>query len=174
MIQKERETTSHSDDPRIKAGEQAEKQMAHYLERAFGRSEKVWVFHDLRFELGDADAVQIDHLILYKYGIIIIESKSVTTEVRINEHQEWERKFRGWSGMPSPIQQAERQVVALRRLLDDNVDKLLNKVLGKLQKRFGSFSIRCLVPFRTRVGLLGRVAELLSRSSRRPTKFVMK
>jgi len=146
MIKKVKELVSRSTEPRTKAGERAEKQMAHYLERAFGHSKKVWVFHDLRFELGEGDAVQIDHLILYQYGIILIESKSVTTEVRINQSKEWDRKFRGWKGMPSPVQQAKRQVDALRKLLNDNAGDLLGKMMmGTLQKGFTHFSIRSLV-----------------------------
>lgn len=39
---------------------------------------------------------------LHRSGAVIIESKSVTSAVRINERSEWARAWNGrWSGMPS-------------------------------------------------------------------------
>jgi len=147
MIQKEKENVSKSTDARIVAGEKAEKQMAHYLKRAFGNEEWVWVFNDLRFPYEENDAVQIDHLILYRYGIILIESKSVTTAVRIDEYEAWERKMgRLWKGMASPIKQVERQADGLRSLLHAQAEALLGKVLfGLRQKGFRHFPLAKLV-----------------------------
>lgn len=146
MIQKEKENVSKSTDRRIAAGEKAEKQMAHYLKRAFGNEEWVWVFNDLRFPYEENDAVQIDHLILYKYGIILIESKSVTTAVRIDEYERWERKGKPWKGMASPIKQVERQAEGLRSLLHAQAEALLGKILfGLRQKGFRHFPLAKLV-----------------------------
>lgn len=128
-----------------KAGDKAEKQMAYYLDREFGANPNVHLFHDLRMEHGDV-AAQIDHLVLHRYGMIIVESKSVTSKVRINKHGEWIRCWRGRDkGMPSPVQQAKQQGELLARLLDVNAEQLLGKVVGIIQARFGSFPLQVLV-----------------------------
>jgi len=88
-----------------KAGWNAEKQMAHYLDRAFKDRDDVHVFHDLRIE-EKGEVAQIDHLVLEPFGFHIIESKSVTSSVRVNSRDEWAREWDGgWKGMASPLLQ---------------------------------------------------------------------
>ena len=82
MILKELEPFQ-STDKLARAGRAAEEQMAFYLRRKFATSPDVRVFNNIRLEK-NGDAAQIDHLVLYKHGVIIIESKSVTSEVKIN------------------------------------------------------------------------------------------
>ena len=104
--------------------------MAFYLKREFTASPEVRVFNNIRLEK-DNDAAQIDHLILYRHGVIIVESKSVTSEVRINAQGEWSRVWNGRpTGMPSPILQAQRQGDFLARYLQDHATQLLDKFLG--------------------------------------------
>lgn len=123
-----------------KAGKEAEEQMSFYLRRAFADNKNIYVFNDLRLEHED-DAVQIDHLIVHQYGMIIIESKSVSSRVEINEQQEWVRWFNGnKQGMPSPILQARRQGVFLKKYLDRHAEVLLAKILG-MQPYFGAILI---------------------------------
>ena len=64
--------------------------MAHYLQRAFAADVDIHVLHDLRLEDaeqpgddGSPGACQIDHLVVHRWGMFIVESKSVTEEVRI-------------------------------------------------------------------------------------------
>lgn len=123
-----------------RAGDEAERQMAFYLKRAFADDPQVHVFHNLRLEDG-SDAAQIDHLILHRSGAIIIESKSVTSSVQINERDEWAREWNGrWTGMPSPVLQARRQADFLRKMLRARREELLSKaVFGLLQRGFGMF-----------------------------------
>ena len=133
-------------DPLVKAGRKAEEQMAHYLRRAFGDLPEVYLFHDLRLER-DGDAAQIDHLLLHRYGVVIIESKSVSTQVEVNERGEWCRNFRGQRrGMPSPIEQARRQGEFLRVYLQEHREQLRNRALfGRLQGGFRNMPIEVLV-----------------------------
>jgi hypothetical protein len=120
-----------SEDKFEKAGRMAEEQLAFYLRRAFVDDKDILVFNNLRFE-NNHDVAQIDHLILHKYGMIIIESKSVTTKVEINEHEEWIRWFDNTAkGMPSPIQQAKRQGEFLRSYLRKHDQVLMGKILGR-------------------------------------------
>ena len=113
-----------------KAGFKAEKQMAHYLSRAYKNSKEVYVINDLRLE-SDGDSAQIDHLIIHRFGFLIIESKSVSTEISINENSEWIRHYGGSKkGMPSPVMQAQRQAEFLKTFLGENSEHLLRKKIA--------------------------------------------
>ena len=110
-----------SKDPRQRAGAAAERQMAHYLHRTFNDDPNVCVLHGLRIEDPDQSeqngapgVCQIEHLLLHRWGVFIVESKSVSQEVRVRPDgtggDEWSRVWQGReSGMPSPILQAKRQ-----------------------------------------------------------------
>lgn len=128
------------------AGAKAEQQMAFYLRRRFGERRDVHVFNDLRV-VREGETAQIDHLVLHKHGLIVIESKSVTGEVHINEHLEFVRvNGNRRQGMPSPIQQALRQGQLLRKLLNDNRESLRGrKLLGLLQGGFSYCPAQVLV-----------------------------
>jgi hypothetical protein len=138
MILKERDPREHLDNDIFSlAGADAENQMAFYLRRAFAGDKNVVVFNDLRFKDETGDAAQIDHLVMHRHGYVIIESKSVTSCVKINKHGEWTRFWNGVEqGMSSPIQQAKRQIVFLQRALHANSEILLGKALGIIQGRF--------------------------------------
>ncbi len=131
--------------------------MAFYLRRAFAATEDVKVFHDLRLE-HHGEVAQIDHLVLHRWGIVLIESKSVTTTVRVNKQGEWARLVHGrWQGMPSPVLQAKRQGDLLKRVLRDNVERLLDKILV-LQVQFGSMPVDYLVAI-SDGGIINRVGN---------------
>ena len=113
------------------AGRKAEEQMAFYLKRAFEQDDKVRVFNSVRLETGD-EAAQIDHLVLHPHGFVLIESKSVTGKIAVNDHNEWVRVYGSRrTGMPSPILQAERQAAFLRAYLETHTEQLLDKTFGK-------------------------------------------
>ncbi|WP_271252551.1 nuclease-related domain-containing protein [Pseudanabaena sp. Chao 1811] len=127
------------------AGYHAESQLAFYLKREFKDDPQILVFNNLRLEKDD-DACQIDHLLLHRYGMVIIESKSVTTRVEVNELGEWKRWFNNsWQGMPSPILQAQRQGKFLKDYLEDHVGDLLNKTIIGRQSHFTKMPINVLV-----------------------------
>jgi len=135
-------------DARLHAGWEAEKETAHYLDRQFGPFADIRLFHGLRFPTHlDDDAAQIDHLILYRHGIAIIETKSVSGTLHVDGHKQWVRRWRSRSGrsgesnIPSPVLQAERQATALRRLLGSARPPLMDKMAGLLQKSFRAFPI---------------------------------
>lgn len=144
MIVKETDEIK-STDKFIQAGLAAEKQMAFYLKRAFGDEPNVLVLNGIRICQGDDDAAQIDHLLLHEFGMIIVESKSVTSQVAINEHGEWTRIYDGCSkGMPSPVLQAKRQGEFLKRYLEPHTEVLLKKLLG-VQMKFDKMPIDIVV-----------------------------
>ena len=114
--------------------------MAHYLHREFNCDPEVYVLRGLRLEDreqpeqdGSPGVCQIDHLVVHRWGMFIVESKSVTEEVQIRPDgtggDEWSRVYRGGEkGMPSPIQQASRQSKVLRGMLQRHGEKLLGRM----------------------------------------------
>ena len=108
-------------------GLKAEKQMSFYLDRSLKDREDIFILNDLRLEI-DGDYAQIDHLVIYEYGFMVIESKSVTGTIKVNKYEEWIRIFKNnQQGMPSPIQQARRQLQFLHNFLKSNSDKKIYK-----------------------------------------------
>lgn len=120
-------------DKFIKAGLAAEKQMSHYLERAFGKNEDIIILNDLRLKQGN-DVAQIDHLVIHQCGFIIIESKSVSSKISVNTHGEWKRIYNNKEkGMRSPVQQAKIQASFLKYFLNDKGTKVFREnIVSKL------------------------------------------
>lgn len=138
MILKEGDKVA-TGDAMTAAGQRAERQMAFYLERGFGDTADVLVMNDLRLVLNESgDAAQMDHLIVHRHGMVIVESKSVTSRVTINAQGEWARWWNGkWKGMASPVEQARRQAEALRELLQGSRESLRDrKLFGLVQGGF--------------------------------------
>lgn len=136
MILKEKKLANLT-DARQKAGEEAEKQMAFYLQRAFRKRDDCFVINDLRI-IHDGDVVQIDHLVISTFGLFIVESKSVHGTISINQHGDWKRIYNNEvTGMPSPVLQGQEQGRILKELLRENAEQVLGKILfGKVQKGF--------------------------------------
>lgn len=136
MILKEKES-NQSNNPKLKAGIEAEIQMAFYLKRSFGKNDDYFIINDLRIT-HEGDVAQIDHLIITQYGLFIVESKSVYGKITVNKNKEWARTYnKTLNGMASPVLQAEAQGKVLKSLLEAHAEQLLGKLIG-LQKRFGS------------------------------------
>ena len=125
-----------SSSPRHAAGDKQERDVAFYLRRSFKDTPDYIVFNDYSFTFNGENA-QIDHLIIHRYGFLIVESKSIYGEVKVNKNGEWSRSYKGqWSGIPSPIKQAELQFQLLKSMLRDHVTEFLGKILG-LQQGIG-------------------------------------
>lgn len=122
---------------KIAAGKRTEKDVAYYLNKELMNHKNVFLFNDIRFTDGESN-VQIDHLIVYKYGFILIESKSIYGEVRVNESGEWSRSYQGkWIGMMSPMRQLEIQTQGLKHLLASQREQLLERVAFGMLPTFG-------------------------------------
>ncbi len=122
MIVKELDALPDQADTMARAGYAAEEQLAFYLRRAFADNATIRVLNGLRVEHA-GEVAQVDHLVLHPYGLIAVESKSVTTTVRVNARGEWTRWYNGGPrGMPSPLLQAQRQLDLLDHLLRAHPD----------------------------------------------------
>jgi hypothetical protein len=136
MILKNKTVTS-AHDPKTSAGQKQELDVAFYLRRAFKDSKDVYVINDFKFT-HNGETAQIDHLVVYTYGFILIESKSITGEVSVNKLGEWSRSYNNkWYGIPSPIKQVELQQKLLREMLFENRASIIGKAIGVVQKTFG-------------------------------------
>jgi hypothetical protein len=110
--------------------------MAFYLHRAFSEDPAVHVLHDLRLvdphqpeHTGQPGVAQIDHLLVHRLGMFIIESKATRGVITVrHDGHGGDHWTRGSEGMPSPIRQAERQAAFLRAFLQRNRADLLGKV----------------------------------------------
>ena len=92
--------------------------MAFYLRVDFEDDKDVHILNGVRIELEDG-AVQIDHLVIHPWGMIIVESKSVTGKIQIKDDGQWIRWFNDKSsGMESPLTQATIQGKRLRKHLN--------------------------------------------------------
>lgn len=126
--------------PQSIAGQKQEQSVAFFLRRAFKDHKQVLVINDFKFTFHDETA-QIDHLIIYPYGFVLIESKSIKGQVKVNKQGEWTRSHQSkWFGMPSPIKQVELQQALLKELLHHHRHEILGKLLGIKQQSFG---MRC-------------------------------
>ncbi|QDO82283.1 NERD domain-containing protein [Shewanella psychropiezotolerans] len=126
--------------PQAIAGQQQETNVAFFLRRAYKDNQQVLVINDFKFTFNDETA-QIDHLIIYPYGFVLIESKSIKGHVKVNKQGEWTRSHnKNWQGMASPIKQVELQQALLKELLRAHKNQMLGKLLGIKQQGFG---MRC-------------------------------
>ncbi len=105
-------------DKNAAAGRKAEEQMAFYLKRFFASRADVFVLNGIRLEQ-DGDAAQMDHLVLHRYGVIVVESKSVAGKIQIKDDGQWIRWYgKESSGMASPVTQARLQLRFMRDYLN--------------------------------------------------------
>lgn len=134
------DSSSHRDDnvlssttqyvKKRKAGEKQEAAVAYQLARALRNYDDVFIYNDVRI-FHDGFNAQIDHLILYPAGFILLESKSINGKVAVNKQGEWSRSYNNqWQGMKSPVVQLDNQQDLLISHLNHHAPHLLKKSLG--------------------------------------------
>jgi hypothetical protein len=106
----------------IEKGAAGERSAAHFIDREFGSSPRMAILHDLRLQMGE-DVAQIDHLVIHRFqqAAWVLETKNFTGRLSCDEHGDWTL----WNGrtpisIPSPINQARRQVILLKAWLSAN------------------------------------------------------
>ena len=168
MIIKDKELQNVK-SPTAVAGQKQELDVAFYLSRAFKDHPNVFIINDYKFSFNN-EMAQIDHLIVYPYGFILIESKSITGEIKVNELGEWTRSSNSkWFGIPSPIKQAELQQTLFRKMLHHHSSTILSKLFGLREQSFGlrSWNILCAISSNSvidRASIPKNISELLVKS----------
>ena len=106
----------------IEKGAAGEKSAAHFINREFGNSPRMAILHDLRLQMGE-DVAQIDHLVIHRFqqAAWVLETKNFAGRLSCDEHGDWTLwKGRTPVSIPSPINQARRQVILLKAWLGAN------------------------------------------------------
>lgn len=116
----------------LENGYQAEKDNAYYLDFAFEEGERNILLHDIRIEHKGRTA-QFDHILIARIGIILLESKSFTAPLTINNDNSMTVTYSksGVKTFPNPIEQNNRHREVLSGFIKDNLEMSLRfKLLG--------------------------------------------
>ncbi len=103
----------------LKLGWLGEKESAYYIDFYYKDSKNWVVIHDLRLEFG-GNVAQIDHILINRlFEIYVLESKNFkASKIKISEKGEFSVKYgRKWIGIPSPIEQNERHINLLSKVI---------------------------------------------------------
>lgn len=95
----------------------ADDQMPYYLRRYFGDSAEVDVLNQLRVMTGGV-VTQVDHLLLHPYGLVVVDSRSVSGRLRVKDDGRWICLHHGQPrAIHSPVTQAYTQALSLKAFL---------------------------------------------------------
>lgn len=136
--------------PDVEAGISQEEEVARQLSKAFSDDVEYFLFNNLIFSF-DGENVEIDHLIIHKKGFLIIESKSISGEVSVNEAGEWSKRQKGaWTGINSPMVQMERQRNILLNMINHYAPLLFRKIAGlQVYRSHSDFGMICCLTNKT-------------------------
>ncbi|WP_457743320.1 NERD domain-containing protein [Sulfurimonas sp.] len=102
---------------KIKAGYEAEKENSFYLNVRLADNKNVLIINDIRLE-HNGKIAQFDHLLITRFGIEILESKSATGVMCINNDGSISITYKNKTNTyPNPIEQAKRQALVLKDFL---------------------------------------------------------
>ena len=120
-----------ADLQRIENGYKAEKDNAYYLDFSFKDNPRNILLHDIRIE-HNGKIAQIDHIIINRLGIEILESKSFSGKLTIKDDGSLNVEYRNnVNTFPNPIEQNRRHEKILEEFLKENME------LPKNLKLFG-------------------------------------
>ena len=113
---------------KILSGIEAEKENAYYLNFEFNKSKNVILLHDLRLEHNGKTA-QIDHLLISRFGIELLETKSSQGIMTINDDGSMTLVNGKYTNTyPNPLEQSKRHASVLKDFISDS--ELLSKRIG--------------------------------------------
>lgn len=99
----------------LSIGMATEKQAAYEIDFYAARSKNLCVIHDLRLEI-DGRIAQIDHILINRLlEVFVLETKTFSTGLSINELGEFSTIYEGKEvGIPSPVEQNARHISVLK------------------------------------------------------------
>lgn len=115
-------------------GLEAEKQHAYYLNFALENNKNLILLHDIRIE-HNGNTAQIDHILISRAGIEVLESKSFKGKLTIKDDGSLSVNYNKKSySFPNPIEQNNRHIQVLRELLNDyGLESKRQALLGGLE-----------------------------------------
>jgi len=106
----------------LENGYRAEKENAYYLDFHFENRDKFVLLHDIRIEHNGRTA-QFDHILIEPLGITILESKSFTGALTINEDNSLNVKYGKYTKtFPNPIEQNNRHEKVLHEFIHNALE----------------------------------------------------
>lgn len=126
----------------LKSGLKGENTSAYFLDFNFGDSKNWAVIHDIRIE-HNGQVAQIDHLLINRFlEFYVLESKNYANGMKITDEGEFLIYFGGRSkAVESPIEQNERHIFLLQKLLKDNADILPKRLGMRMQPAYKNYVI---------------------------------
>lgn len=136
-----------SDLTKLKNGYISEKDNAYLLDFELKDSKNIVVLHDVRIEHNDRVA-QIDHILISRLEVIVLESKSFSGNLTIKEDGSLLVVYgKNKTTYPNPIEQVRRHVKVLQNLINDKFNLQTNtKLFGGL-----TFDLKVLINPKTTI-----------------------
>lgn len=105
----------------LNSGIESEQQNAYYINFYLEKSKNLIVLHDIRLEHKGRTA-QIDHMLISRAGIELLESKSFKGSLTINDDCSLDVDYSGTiKSFPNPLEQSKRHAEVLKSFLEDNI-----------------------------------------------------
>ena len=106
----------------LASGVESERQNAYYINLYLEKSKNILVLHDIRIE-HDGHSAQIDHMLVSRFGIELIESKGFKGVLTINEDGSLDVDYKGQiKSFPNPLEQSKRHAEVLSSFVKDKMN----------------------------------------------------
>lgn len=106
---------------RVRGGDRGKYNASIFIENLFSDREDVIILHDLRLKHGEVES-QIDHLVIATDGHVnLFETKNFSNGLKVNAEGQfsyWNRFKRTFFGINSPIENAKKNKLILKALLE--------------------------------------------------------
>ena len=114
-----------TDLKKVKSGYEAEKENAYYLDFKLEKNKNLILLHDIRLE-HDGRTAQFDHLLISRFGIELLETKSSKGTMTINNDGSLDLKNGKYTNtFPNPLEQSMRHAAVLKEFI--SASELLSK-----------------------------------------------
>lgn len=106
----------------MRAGIKSEREAVRLIDSWLKDATRTAVVHDLRLDLGDGQAAQIDHLLIQRTRRLhLLDTKRFGDGIKVTDEGNflrWNEAGKTWESVPSPLLQHARQLPLLRRALE--------------------------------------------------------
>ena len=124
-----------NDLKKVKSGYEAEKENAYYLDFELEKNKNLILIHDIRLE-HDGRTAQFDHILISRFGIELLETKSSIGTMTINNDGSIDIKNGKYTNTyPNPLEQSKRHALVLKEFI------AASELLSKRIDIFGGIEI---------------------------------
>jgi len=139
-----------SDLIKLENGYKAEKENAYYIDFEFKNSNNIIVLHDIRIEHNGRTA-QIDHILLSRVEVTLLESKSFSGHLNIKEDGSLLVQYNNsYKTLANPIEQNKRHLLVLKDFINSKFE------LPQNTKIFGGISFQTKVLINPKTVLMNK------------------